>query len=122
MDHTVQVATAKKFIEYLDFKTTAMSDGLYRNPVRQYTCPERLAREKDKLFHGYPLHLGFSCQIPEPGDFKTDDFSGVPILLVRGADGQANAFLNVCRHRGAPVAEGCGKGQRVFTCPYHAWV
>ncbi len=122
MDHTVQIATAKKFIEYLDFKTTAMSDGLYRNPVRQYTCPERLAREKDKLFHGYPLHLGFSCEIPEPGDFKTDDFSGVPILLVRGADGQANAFLNVCRHRGAPVAEGCGKGQRVFTCPYHAWV
>ncbi len=122
MEKTVQIENAKKFIGYLDSKTTAMSDALYRNPVSQYTCADRLAREKNQLFGGYPLHLAFSCEIPEPGDFRTDDFSGVPILLVRGADGKANAFLNVCRHRGAPVADGCGKGQRGFTCPYHAWV
>jgi phenylpropionate dioxygenase-like ring-hydroxylating dioxygenase large terminal subunit len=30
-------------------------------------------------------------------------------------------FLNICRHRGAPVAQGCGQARR-FTCPYHAWV
>lgn len=122
MEHAVQVAIAKQFIDYIDTNTTAMSDGLYRNPVEQYTSPERLKRERQDLFRRYPLHLGFSCEIPEPGDFKTDDFSGVPILLVRGEDGAVNAFLNVCRHRGAPVAEGCGKGQRAFTCPYHAWV
>ena len=122
MEHAVQVATAKKFIEFLDTNTTAMASALYRNPVQQYTCPSRLAREKDELFRSYPVHLGFSCEILEPGDFKTDDFSGVPILLVRGADSEAHAFLNVCRHRGAPVAEGCGKGHRAFTCPYHGWV
>jgi phenylpropionate dioxygenase-like ring-hydroxylating dioxygenase large terminal subunit len=122
MQHAVQVENARKFIEYLESKTTAMAEAEYRNPVSQYTCPERLSREQALLFSHYPLHIGFSCEIPEPGDFKTDDFSGVPILLVRGEDGKANAFLNVCRHRGAPVAEGCGKGQRRFTCPYHAWV
>lgn len=122
MEHAVQVENAKKFITYLDSKTTAMADSIYRNPVRQYTCPDRLTREKDELFHRYPLNLGFSCEIPEAGDYKTDDFSGVPILLVRGADGKANAFLNVCRHRGAPVAAGCGTGQHRFSCPYHAWV
>ena len=122
MEHAVQVEIARKFIEYLESKTTAMAPSEYSNQVSQYTCPERLAREKDQLFSRYPLHLAFSCEIPEPGDFRTDDFSGVPILLVRGTDGKARAFLNVCRHRGAPVAEGCGTGQRAFTCPYHAWI
>ncbi len=35
--------------------------------------------------------------------------------------GQVNAFINVCRHRGARVASGCGSGKTVFSCPYHAW-
>src|SRR5262249_14491253 len=42
------------------------------------------------------------------------------ILLVRRDDGSLGAFLNVCRHRGARVAEGCGNA-KLFTCPYHAW-
>jgi nitrite reductase/ring-hydroxylating ferredoxin subunit len=45
----------------------------------------------------------------------------VPILVVRARDGRLNAFLNVCRHRGAKVATGCGSGKRAFVCPYHAW-
>ena len=65
--------------------------------------------------------LGFSCQLREPGDYLTDDFSGVPILLVRGADGAANAFANVCRHRGARLADGCGRAAKGFSCPYHGW-
>jgi len=30
------------------------------------------------------------------------------------------AFLNVCRHRGFPVAEGSG-ARETIQCPYHAW-
>jgi phenylpropionate dioxygenase-like ring-hydroxylating dioxygenase large terminal subunit len=30
------------------------------------------------------------------------------------------AFANICRHRAAPVAQGCGHA-RAFTCPYHGW-
>jgi choline monooxygenase len=30
------------------------------------------------------------------------------------------AFLNVCRHRGAVLAEGCGR-RSTIQCPYHAW-
>jgi phenylpropionate dioxygenase-like ring-hydroxylating dioxygenase large terminal subunit len=42
------------------------------------------------------------------------------MLISRGRDGKLRAFLNVCRHRGAKVATGCGKAS-VFSCPYHAW-
>src|SRR5205814_8681 len=40
--------------------------------------------------------------------------------LVRDRRGAARAFLNVCRHRGAKVAHGCGNA-KAFSCPYHAW-
>src|SRR5262249_9168719 len=50
----------------------------------------------------------------------TDDFSGVPILIVRDRSGRLNAFLNVCRHRGAKVVGGCGSA-KAFSCSYHAW-
>ncbi|MGA2129327.1 MAG: Rieske (2Fe-2S) protein, partial [Xanthobacteraceae bacterium] len=121
MLHEDQVAQARKLLGYLDTKTTAMAPAVYRNPVSDYTCPRQLERERESFFSGGPLNIGLSCLLPSAGDFMTHDYSGVPILLVRHEDGTLRAFLNVCRHRGARLADGCGKDARRFTCPYHAW-
>jgi phenylpropionate dioxygenase-like ring-hydroxylating dioxygenase large terminal subunit len=40
--------------------------------------------------------------------------------VTRARDGELRAFLNVCRHRGFPLAEGAGK-RETLQCPYHAW-
>jgi len=40
---------------------------------------------------------------------------------VRQPDGSLRASLNVCRHRGARLANGGGRGLRNLVCPYHAW-
>jgi phenylpropionate dioxygenase-like ring-hydroxylating dioxygenase large terminal subunit len=64
--------------------------------------------------------MGFASEWAAAGAFRTDDYAGVPILIARGRDGKLRAFLNVCRHRGAKVAQGCGEA-RAFSCPYHAW-
>jgi phenylpropionate dioxygenase-like ring-hydroxylating dioxygenase large terminal subunit len=77
-------------------------------------------REQQVLFRRHPILMGFASQWPAPGAFSTDDYAGVPILIARGRDGKLRAFLNVCRHRGAKVAQGCGEA-RAFSCPYHAW-
>jgi phenylpropionate dioxygenase-like ring-hydroxylating dioxygenase large terminal subunit len=106
---------------YLDAGTTAMAEGIFRNPVGAYTSKERFARERDLLFRRYPLVLGMSCQLQAPGDYLTADVAGMPILLVRAADGRVRAFVNICRHRGAPVVQGSGSGKRVLSCPYHGW-
>lgn len=41
--------------------------------------------------------------------------------MVRGDDGVARAFVNVCRHRGSPIVEDDRGKQRRYTCVYHAW-
>jgi len=65
--------------------------------------------------------MGFSCQIPNSGDYLTEESGTAPLLVVRGDDGEVRAFMNVCRHRGARVATGCGLGRHRFVCPYHGW-
>ena len=75
------------------------------------------AREQQILFRQHPLLMGFASEWAEPGAFRTDDYAGVPILIVRGRDGKLRAFLNVCRHRGAKVAQGGGTAGRVRLAP-----
>ena len=117
-----QIVEARKLLAHLDQRTTALADAPYRNPVSTYTSPGQAAHERELLFRNLPINIGLSGLLPHPGDWMTHDYSGLPILLVRRADGSLGAFLNVCRHRGARVAvDSAGSGARSFSCPYHGW-
>jgi phenylpropionate dioxygenase-like ring-hydroxylating dioxygenase large terminal subunit len=65
--------------------------------------------------------------IPTPGDYRLLDFLARPIVVLRGDDGQVNAFYNLCRHRAARLLDGDGDGwsgrceRGRIVCPYHAW-
>ena len=120
MKRETQVELARALQAHASKRTTALAPALLRNPVAAYSDPERARLERDRLFRGEPLFMGLSCRLPAPGDYLADEIAGVPILLVRGTDGKLSAFANICRHRGAPVASGCGSA-RAFSCPYHGW-
>src|SRR5262245_45346714 len=120
MSRQNQIDLLKRLLHYVDTRTTAMADAPWRNEVAAYTDEGRLAEEQRILFRKHPILMGFATDWAEPGSFSTDDYADLPILMVRGRDGKLRAFLNVCRHRGAKVAQGCGKA-RLFSCPYHAW-
>ena len=120
MQHATQVELVHRVFDFYDRKSSSMGEAIYRNPTSDYTCSAQAELEHQELFRNYPL-VSLSCQIRNPGDYMTDDLSGVPILVVRTETGAAKAFLNVCRHRGARVARGCGSGKKLFVCPYHAW-
>ena len=120
MQRAEQIAIGHQLFDYIDNRTTAMADEVYRQPVREYTCPDIAAEEERVLFRQRPLCVGMSSLLPEPGSYFTHDLSGLPIVLTRADDGEVRALLNVCRHRGSRVAEACGKS-RSFVCPYHAW-
>jgi len=116
-----QIVEARKLLGHLENRTTALADGIYRNPVSGYTCERQAASEREVFFRKGAFCVGLSALLPNSGDWMTHDYSGVPILLARDQDGVLGAFLNVCRHRGARVADGCGRGKRDFSCPYHGW-
>ena len=121
MDHATQVAVIREIFDLMDRGTTAMADDVYRNPARDYTCPNQNAAELQKLFRDRPLVICASADLKEPGDYLTDDFTGVPILAVRDREGRARAFVNACRHRGTRLADGRCNARRAFVCPFHGW-
>ena len=88
--------------------------------IGRFVDPERFEKERQEFFLNRTQLLAFTGDVRNPGDYYATEVAGRPILIVRGKDGVARAFLNACRHRGVQLAEGCGHASR-FTCPYHAW-
>ena len=79
-----------------------------------------LRRERARIFARSWQYAGRAEQVATPGSFLATDAGGIPILVTRDAAGELRAFLNVCRHRGAVLIEGCGERATV-QCHYHAW-
>ncbi|WP_422001019.1 aromatic ring-hydroxylating oxygenase subunit alpha [Reyranella sp.] len=120
MNKQEQLAVGRRLLGHIDGRTTDLADAIFHNRVSAYASRERAALERDRLFRSRPIFMGLSTRLPKPGDYLAEDVAGLPVLLVRGADGTVRAFANICRHRGAPVAQGCGNA-RAFVCPYHGW-
>ena len=121
MQHELQVALTKDIFRHIDNKTTDMAPDMVRNPIDAYRDSDRLKQELKQLFRGLPNFMGLSCRLLNPGDYVTEDFAGVPVLLARTMQGELKGFFNICRHRGTKVAKGCGNSRKGFVCPYHAW-
>lgn len=120
MQRETQLALAREIQQYARTRSTALAGTVLHNPVASYSDPARAALEHERLFRAQPLFVAMSCRLPAPGDYLAEEIARVPVLVVRGADGTLRAFVNICRHRGAPVATGHGNA-RVFSCPYHGW-
>lgn len=86
-----------------------------------YVDPEFFEAEKRMFLRSAPQVVCHENDIAEPGEWRTLEYLGESVIVIRGDDGQARAFANVCRHRGSRLVDGSGGCDRVLTCPYHAW-
>jgi phenylpropionate dioxygenase-like ring-hydroxylating dioxygenase large terminal subunit len=91
-------------------------------PTSIYLSDARFIAEKSDLFDKVPVVAAVSAFLPEKNMALAQDGYGIPMVLTRDRNGVAHAFINVCRHRGSKVVEGCApvKGN-MMVCPYHAW-
>ncbi len=120
MKRETQIELARILQAQVRNGAAAHAPEVFRNPVASYSDPQVAQGERERLFRALPLFIAMSCRLPASGDYLAEDVAGVPVLVVRGNDGAVRAFANICRHRGAPVASGCGHA-RMFSCPYHGW-
>ena len=122
MERLAELALIRRMLAHLAAGTTDEAPAPLRVPPSHHASPVHLERERHALFRAQPITAALSADLPEPGSYLTLNSGGIPLLLMRGQDGRVRAFANICRHRGAPVAEGRGTlpGGRI-RCPFHAW-
>lgn len=88
--------------------------------ARYYTDPDIFAKERSGVLARTWQFAGHASDISEVGQYFTFEIAGENLFAIRGADGIARAFYNVCQHRAHELIKGTGK-TRVVVCPYHAW-
>ncbi|MCY3878360.1 MAG: aromatic ring-hydroxylating dioxygenase subunit alpha [Rhodobacteraceae bacterium] len=90
-------------------------------PNEHYTDPRVFEEERKALLFANWAAVGIGNDIPQPGDAMPVDFAGMPLLLIRGHDGDIRVFQNTCRHRGMILIEEKCNLRGTIRCPYHSW-
>lgn len=119
MDHHQLIDLTRRALKLARDQTTDLAPRQHTVHAREYTSLERHERDRAMLMSS-PQLVGYVSELPRPGSYCTKTVLGRSVLLTRTSDGSVRAFDNVCLHRQAQVATGCGTAKR-FSCPYHAW-
>jgi Rieske 2Fe-2S family protein len=91
-------------------------------PGPLYCDPAFFDKERSLLWGRSWVCIGRGAEIDRPGRFLQRMVAGESVIVVRGNQGQATGFLNLCRHRGARLClEPEGQLGPYLRCPYHGW-
>jgi phenylpropionate dioxygenase-like ring-hydroxylating dioxygenase large terminal subunit len=99
--------------------TVALDQGLTL-PAAWYTDPAVHEVEQREIFRRTWQYAGPAAWVANPGDHFPCHAGRIPLVVVRDAEGELRALVNVCRHRGHIVVTDRGN-RRALQCPYHAW-
>ncbi len=77
--------------------------------------------ERKKIFENNWVVVGTASSIPVPGDIKSFNLLGIPLILVRDNNYKVRVFHNVCSHRGYKLISQDCHLRKVIKCPYHSW-
>ena len=102
------------------------AEGYTRVPLNVFADPDLYSWEQDLIFRGPAWSfLGLEVEIPEPGDFITNQVGDTPVIVVRKPDSSINALVNRCVHKGSIIcyhSRGRRDRHHNFVCPYHNWI
>ncbi len=102
----------------------ARSESLFLStlPGKYYYDPAIYELELERIFSSMWVCAGRANSLRKPGVYQVVTIGRESVIVVRNKDGMLQAFLNVCRHRGARLcSEASGQLKGSIQCRYHAW-
>ena len=105
----------------------SLSNLINAQPVRTaldqafYTDADIYQRDIEQVYLKSWLYAGHISEIPKVGDWFLFELAGESVIIARSGEGEVNALINVCRHRGSKIClenRGCSKK---LVCRYHGW-
>ena len=121
MQTETQIELVERILDMHARRTTTLASEVLRVPAGDYVSTARFELEQATIFRD-PVVACLSGDIAEVGDHISLESGGVPIVVVRAADGHPRAYLNICRHRASPLVSEPGHVARSWSCPFHGWV
>jgi benzoate/toluate 1,2-dioxygenase alpha subunit len=104
-----------------DFLVENHETGDYRLHRSAFTDETLFELEMKHIFEGNWIYLAHESQIPNNNDYYTTHMGRQPIVIARNRQGQLNAFINACSHRGAMLCRYKRGNKATYTCPFHGW-
>ena len=103
-------------------KNKFMSETFKSLPGWTYTSDAFFELEKKELILKNWQLVCHLSNIPKAGNFFTFEIFNERIFVIKGEDGNVEAFHNLCSHRGTKLLDKTsGTCKDKITCPYHAW-
>jgi anthranilate 1,2-dioxygenase large subunit len=97
-------------------------DDTSQVPFQVYTDEAIYAEEQKRIFRGPTWNfLCLEAELPNNSDYKTTYVGDTPIIVVRDQDGNINAMVNRCVHKGSLVCYKPRGNVSELTCVYHNW-
>jgi len=88
---------------------------------RIFTDQSLFEEERHKIFEKVWNFVCHESEVPGPGDYRTVQLAGHPLIITRDRDLQLHAIYNSCPHRGQRIVrKECGTA-RSLQCFYHLW-
>ena len=95
--------------------------GHYRCKRNIFTDPALFELEMKHIFESNWIYMAHESQIPNKNDYFTTFMGRQPVFIARNRNGELNAFINACSHRGAMICRHKRDNKSTFTCPFHGW-
>ena len=95
--------------------------GAFRCKREVFTDEDLFELEMKHIWEGNWIYLAHESQVPKVNDYYATKIGRQPVFITRNKDGELNAFLNTCAHRGATLARFRHGNKATFTCPFHGW-
>lgn len=112
-------------IEVRDLIATSViedkKNGNYKVDRKAFTDEEIYELEMKHIFEGNWIYAAHESQLPKRNSYYTFFAGRRSVILTRDNDGNLNAFINACSHRGATLCRDKKGSRPTFVCPFHGW-